>query len=110
MSNTVKSVCATVLLSTLVLSASAAALGQSSSAASEHKFWQPEAPAQSVSLNDGSSLHIFGNGKMALENRFGQVAQLQPGQKLQAQDGRTITANGNETARLSQLLHEANHR
>ncbi len=96
-----KSLSAAGLLSTLVLGASAATMG-STSGNTPDQFGQ----IQTVALSDGGTLHIFQNGKMALENKFGNVGELQAGQQLQTRDGRTLTASGNETARLAQLLHQ----
>lgn len=99
-----KSLSAAVLLSTLVLGAGAATLGSASGNAPD-QFGQ----VQSVALSDGGTLHIFQNGQMALETKFGSIGELQAGQQLQTQDGRTLTANGNETGRLSMMLHMKNH-
>ena len=59
----------------------------------------------SVQLTDGSTVHVFGDGKMAMEDKFGRTAYMEPGHAMQTTDGKTITMNGNEVARLEQLLN-----
>ena len=56
-----------------------------------------------VPLKDGSSLHIFRDGKMAMEDRFGRAVRMSPGQAMLTLDGRTITMVGDETARLDSI-------
>ena len=63
-----------------------------------------------VPLSHGGTLHIYPNGKMAMENQYGHVVQLQEGQTVQAQDGSSITTHGNEEARLSFEQHLNQHR
>lgn len=60
----------------------------------------------SIELRDGSTLHIFKDGKMAKEDAFGRAVFLKRGEILTAKDGRQITAVGNEVARLEALLKE----
>jgi hypothetical protein len=60
--------------------------------------------AQAVKLKDGSVLHMFPDGKMALEDRWGRPAYLQRGTVLEAVDGRRIPATGNEVALLDRLM------
>lgn len=60
----------------------------------------------SIELRDGSTLHIFKDGKMAKEDAFGRAVYLKRGEVLTAKDGRQITAVGNEVARLERLLKD----
>ena len=53
---------------------------------------------------DGSTLHVFPDGKMAMEDRFGHTVNMQPGTAMQTKDGKTIIMNGNETMRLYPLI------
>ncbi len=62
--------------------------------------------AQSIQLKDGSTVHVFADGKMAMENQVGRAVYMEPGQVMQAKDGKTIAMNGNEVARLDQLLNK----
>jgi len=63
-----------------------------------------EAAKQVIGLQDGSTAYVFQNGKMAVENKYGEAISTKPGTSLKAQDGSTITMNGNEVARLNGLL------
>lgn len=59
-----------------------------------------------VELADGGILYVFKDGKMAREDRFGQIVFLKAGETLAAADGSKIVAVGNEVARLRSLLNE----
>lgn len=59
-------------------------------------------------LTDGSAVHVFADGKMAMESQFGRAVYMEPGHAMQTKDGKQITMNGNEVARLDQLLAENN--
>ncbi|KDP87198.1 copper resistance protein CopK [Cupriavidus sp. SK-3] len=60
---------------------------------------------KSYALNDGSTVHVFKDGKMAVENPFGRAVSVKEGQVLEAKDGTRITMKGNEVARLDHLLN-----
>lgn len=66
----------------------------------------PEATQQMLQLKDGGTLHVFKDGKMAKEDRYGRAAYLTQGAVLELSDGRKVTAVGNEIARLHGLLNE----
>ncbi len=59
---------------------------------------------KSIQLKDGSTLHVFADGKMAMEDKFGRASYMAPGHPMQTMDGKTIVMSGNEVARLDQLL------
>ena len=59
---------------------------------------------QVVSLQNGETLHVFKDGRMAKEGKFGSVLHLSKGEVVQAADGKSITTVGNEVARLNSLL------
>ena len=59
---------------------------------------------KSIQLTDGSTVHVFDNGKMAMEDRFGRAAYMEPGHAMQTRDGKTVVMNGNEVARFDQLI------
>ena len=65
---------------------------------------------QLVTLQDGGTLHIYKDGKMAEENAFGRPTVVTPGQQLHAQNGNTITMIGDEVGRLSVEKFQQNHR
>lgn len=59
---------------------------------------------KTIQLKDGSTVHIFAGGKMAMEDKFGRASHMAPGHAMETRDGKTIVMNGNEVARLDQLL------
>jgi len=61
---------------------------------------------KSVELKDGSTVHIFADGKMGVETRYGRPAYTQPGQVLETKDGQKIIMIGNETTRLDRFLNK----
>ena len=60
--------------------------------------------AKSVQLKDGSTAHVFADGKMAMESPYGRAVYMEPGHVMQTTDGKQIAMNGNEVARLDQLI------
>lgn len=62
--------------------------------------------SQSYTLQDGSTLHVFTDGKMAKEDRFGRAVAITPGEVLVLENGGKVTAVGNEVGRLSVILSE----
>ncbi len=72
-----------------------------------------EAPStwtRSVNLKDGSTLYIFADGKMGMENRFGSAVDMRQGEVMHAKDGTQIAMNGNEVARTDYFLKYGPHR
>lgn len=59
---------------------------------------------KSIQIKDGSTVHVFADGKMAMEDRFGRASYMAPGHAMATREGKTIVMNGNEVARLDQLL------
>ena len=59
---------------------------------------------KSVPLADGQIVHIFENGKMGMEGRYGQPVAMSEGAAMKTIEGGTITMVGNETARVGALL------
>lgn len=62
--------------------------------------------ANSVELKDGSTVHIFADGKMGMEDRFGRAVFMAPGHVMETKDGKKITMNGNEIARVDRLINK----
>ena len=63
---------------------------------------------KSVQLKDGSTVHVFADGKMAMENQYGRAVYMEPGHVMQSKGGKQIAMSGNEIARLEQLLGKSN--
>ena len=60
---------------------------------------------KSIELKDGSTVYIFKDGKMGMENKFGRVESMKPGHVMETKDGKKIVMIGNEVWRLEELLH-----
>lgn len=61
---------------------------------------------KSVKLKDGSTVHQFKDGKMAMESKFGRAYRMQDGEVMQAADGTSIQMRGDEVARLSHSIEQ----
>lgn len=59
---------------------------------------------KSVELKDGATVHVFRDGKMAMEGVYGRVESMADGHVMEAKNGDKIVMKGNETARLSSVL------
>lgn len=64
--------------------------------------------ATSTLMKDGTTLHVFKDGKMAMEDTFGRPSRMDPGVQMTAANGATITMVGDEVAKLSRVL-KAHH-
>jgi hypothetical protein len=53
-----------------------------------------------IELKDGATLHIYEDGKMAMENKVGRPVPIAEGVPMETKDGRTILMKGNELWRL----------
>ncbi len=59
---------------------------------------------QMIDLKDGSTLYIFKDGKMAVEDRYGRATRTTPGTVVETSDGRKFTTQSDEAARLHSLI------
>lgn len=59
---------------------------------------------KSYDLKDGSTLHVFKDGKMAMEDKYGRAYSMEQGHRMVTADGQTIAMQGNEVWRLDSLL------
>jgi uncharacterized protein YdeI (BOF family) len=60
---------------------------------------------KSYELKDGSTVYIFKDGKMGMEDKFGRAAYMAPGHVMETKDGQKIIMNGNEVWRVDKLLY-----
>ncbi|NMG29959.1 periplasmic Cu(I)/Cu(II)-binding protein CopK [Aromatoleum evansii] len=60
---------------------------------------------KSYQLKDGSTVYVFKDGKMAMENKFGRVARMEEGHVMETKDGQKIMMKGDEIWRLERALH-----
>ena len=81
------------------------------SALSVTAFASDEARAaakQVIELKDGSTVYIFKDGKMGMEDKVGRAVRMKPDTVMETKDGRKIIMHGDEVMRLDSLLHK-NH-
>lgn len=60
---------------------------------------------KSIELKNGSTVYIFKDGKMGMEDKFGRATLMKTGQVMETKDGKKIIMNGNELWRVDELLH-----
>lgn len=61
---------------------------------------------QVIELKDGATLYLFKDGKMAMENKFGQAVRMKEGAEMETKDGQKFKMTSDEVARLSSLLNK----
>lgn len=57
-------------------------------------------------MKDGSTLRVFKDGKMVMEDSKGRPVKMKPGQVMEAKDGSKFMMVGNEVMRLELLRKE----
>lgn len=62
------------------------------------------AAKQVIELKDGSTLYIFKDGKMAMEDKLGRTVNMKKDTVMETKDGRKIIMHGDEVMRLERLL------
>ena len=60
---------------------------------------------KSIPMKDGSTLYIFKDGKMGMEDKIGKVMHMKPGKMMETADGKKLIMTGNEVWRVDELLH-----
>ena len=60
---------------------------------------------RSISLNNDSTVYIFKDGKMAMEDQYGNVVSMEKDAVMETKDGRKIKMHGNEVWRLDDVFH-----
>lgn len=53
-----------------------------------------------IELKDGTMVHIYKDGKMAMEDKAGRARTMKDGEKMTTKDGQVIMMKGNEVWRL----------
>lgn len=61
---------------------------------------------KSIELKDGSTVHIFKNGKMAMEDKVGRAVRMKKDTVMETKDGQKIMMHGDEVMRLDSILHK----
>ena len=62
--------------------------------------------AQKFELKDGSTVYVFKDGKMAMEDKFGRATRMKQGHVMETKDGQKIMMHGDEVMRLDSLLRQ----
>jgi len=60
---------------------------------------------KSIELKDGSTVYIFKDGKMGMEDKLGRAVRMKEGHAMETKDGQRIIMIGDEVARLDTILH-----
>jgi hypothetical protein len=61
---------------------------------------------QTLPLKDGSTVYIFKDGKMSMEDKLGRVTRMQPGHVMETKDGQKIIMIGDEVSRLEVIANQ----
>jgi hypothetical protein len=65
---------------------------------------------KSIELKDGSTVYLFKDGKMGMEDKLGRVTRMKPSQVMEGKDGQRYMMVGDEVARLDAVLHGDNRK
>ena len=63
---------------------------------------------KSIEMKDGSTVYIFKDGKMGMEDKVGRATRMKPGQIMEAKDGQKLIMIGDEVMRVDSLMHKDN--
>lgn len=58
---------------------------------------------KSIPLANGSTVYIFKDGKMAMENKFGRAERMKQNEAMETKDGQKIMMHGDEVSTLTQI-------
>lgn len=61
---------------------------------------------QTIALKDGSTLYVFKDGKMSMEDKYGRPQRAKAGLVVEAKDGQRFVMVGDEVARLYSLQRQ----
>ena len=61
---------------------------------------------KSIELKDGSTVYIFKDGKMGMEDKLGRAVRMKKDTEMEAKHGQKINMHGDEVMRLDSLLHK----
>ena len=59
---------------------------------------------KSIELKDGSTVYIFKDGKMGMEDKMGRAVRMKHGEVMETKDGQKIMMHGDEVMRLDSIL------
>lgn len=61
---------------------------------------------KSIPLKDRSTVYIYKDGRMGIEDKFGRAVYMKHGTVMETKDGKKIVMIGNEIWRVDQMLHK----
>lgn len=61
---------------------------------------------KSIPLKDGTTVYIFKDGKMGMEDKYGRAVRMKQGHVMETKDGQRIIMIGDEVARLEGIKVE----
>lgn len=64
---------------------------------------------KTIPLKDDSTLVVFRDGKMGMEDQYGRPLYMKEGHVMETRDGQQIVMRGNEAWRLEQLRWQLNN-
>ena len=64
----------------------------------------------SIEVKDGSTVYIFKDGKMAMEDKLGRTVRMKKDTVMETKDGQKILMHGDEVMRLENILRPASSR
>ncbi len=59
--------------------------------------------SKALPMQDGSTVYIFKDGKMVMEDKLGRTVGMKAGHVMETKDGQRIIMVGNELARLEMI-------
>lgn len=59
---------------------------------------------KSIPMKDGSTVYVFKDGKMGMEDKMGRALRMKQGEVMEAKDGQKIMMHGDEVMRLDSIL------
>ncbi len=63
-----------------------------------------------IELKDGSTVYIFKDGKMGMEDKLGRAVRMKPDTVMETKDGQKIMMHGDEVMRLDSILRPMSSR
>jgi len=59
---------------------------------------------KSIPMKDGSTVYVFKDGKMGMEDKMGRAVRMKHGEVMETKDGQKIMMHGDEVMRLDSIL------
>ena len=59
---------------------------------------------EAIPLKDGTTVYVFKDGKMGMEDKLGRAVRMKPGHVMETKDGKKLVMVGDEVMRVDQVL------